>query len=54
MTPVLRAVGGTDSYGVKKFIVCGTAGILQKGIQAGHLVVPDAAVRDEGVSCYSQ
>lgn len=26
------------------------AGVLQKGIQVGHLVMPYSAVRDEGVS----
>lgn len=36
--------------GSKKFIVCGAAGVLQKGIQVGRLVVPYSAVRDEGVS----
>lgn len=36
--------------GIKKIIVCGAAGVLQKGIQVGHLVVPYSAVRDEGVS----
>ena len=36
--------------GFSKFIVCGAAGVLQKGIQVGHLVLPYAAVRDEGVS----
>lgn len=36
--------------GFKKFIVCGAAGVLQKGIQVGHLIVPSSAVRDEGVS----
>ena len=36
--------------GAKKFIVCGAAGVLQKDIQVGHLVVPHSAVRDEGVS----
>lgn len=38
------------AMGFKKFIVCGAAGVLQKGIQVGHLVIPDSAVRDEGVS----
>ena len=38
------------AMGIKKFIVCGAAGVLQKGIQVGHLVVPYSAVRDEGVS----
>lgn len=36
--------------GFKKFIVCGAAGVLQKGIQVGHLVLPYSAIRDEGVS----
>ena len=36
--------------GIKKVIVCGAAGVLQKDIQVGHLVVPYAAIRDEGVS----
>ena len=38
------------AMGFLKFIVCGAAGVLQKGIQVGHLIVPDKAVRDEGVS----
>jgi len=38
------------ALGAKKFIVCGAAGVLQKGIQVGHLIVPNLAVRDEGVS----
>lgn len=38
------------AMGFKKFIVCGAAGVLQKDIQVGHLVVPYSAVRDEGLS----
>ncbi len=38
------------AMGFKKFIVCGGAGVLQKGIQVGHLVLPESAVRDEGFS----
>ena len=38
------------AMGAKRFIVCGAAGVLQKGIQVGHLVVPYTAVRDEGAS----
>lgn len=38
------------AIGFSKFIVCGAAGVLQRGIQVGHLVVPFSAVRDEGVS----
>jgi len=38
------------AYGASKIIVCGGAGVLDKKIAAGHLVVPTAAVRDEGTS----
>jgi len=38
------------AMGFEKFIVCGGAGVLREDIQVGHLVLPDAAVRDEGVS----
>jgi uridine phosphorylase len=38
------------AYGFNKFIVCGGAGVLRKDIAVGHLVIPVAAVRDEGVS----
>ena len=36
--------------GFEKFIVCGGAGVLQKDIQVGHLVLPYSAIRDEGLS----
>ena len=38
------------AMGFEKFIVCGGAGVLREDIQVGHLVLPYAAVRDEGVS----
>lgn len=38
------------AMGCGKFIICGGAGVLQKDIAVGHLVVPDAALRDEGTS----
>jgi len=38
------------AMGFKKFIACGAAGVLQKNIQVGHLVIPYSAVRDEGLS----
>lgn len=38
------------AFGCKKFIVCGGAGVLQKDIVVGHLIIPISAVRDEGVS----
>ena len=36
------------AYGFSKFIVCGGAGVLQKDIAVGHLIIPVSAVRDEG------
>jgi uridine phosphorylase len=38
------------AFGCRKFIVCGGAGVLDKEIAVGHLVVVTSAVRDEGVS----
>lgn len=38
------------AMGGKRFIVCGGAGVLQRGIQVGHLILPCAAIRDEGTS----
>ncbi len=36
--------------GCRKFIACGGAGVLDPAIAVGHLIVPAAAVRDEGTS----
>ncbi len=36
--------------GSNKFIVCGSAGVLDKSIALGHLLVPISAIRDEGTS----
>ena len=38
------------ALGCKKFIVCGGAGALQKDLVVGHIVLPTAALRDEGTS----
>lgn len=38
------------AYGCRKFIVCGGGGVLERGIDVGHLVLVSAALRDEGVS----
>jgi uridine phosphorylase len=38
------------ALGCKKFIACGGCGVLDKTIAVGHLMVPAAAVRDEGTS----
>ena len=36
--------------GCGKYIACGSCGVLQKDIAVGHLIIPIAAVRDEGTS----
>jgi uridine phosphorylase len=38
------------ALGCRKFIACGGAGVLVPEVALGHLVVPTAAVRDEGTS----
>ena len=38
------------ALGCTKFIACGGAGVLDRTIQVGHLVIVSAAVRDEGTS----
>ncbi len=38
------------SLGGRKFIACGGAGVLDRKISVGHLLVPISAVRDEGTS----
>ena len=38
------------AFGCDRFLVCGGAGVLRPDIAVGHLIVPYAAVRDEGVS----
>lgn len=40
----------TIARGASKFIACGGCGVLRRDIAVGHLVVPVAAVRDEGTS----
>jgi uridine phosphorylase len=47
------AAGFTDeliALGARKFIACGGAGVLNREIACGHIIVPNAAVRDEGTS----
>lgn len=36
--------------GCNKFMVCGGCGVLDKSVAVGHLLIPEAALRDEGVS----
>lgn len=38
------------AFGGHTFIACGGAGVLDKDIAVGHLIVVDSAVRDEGTS----
>jgi uridine phosphorylase len=38
------------ALGARKFIACGGAGVLNKDIAVGHVIVPNSAVRDEGTS----
>lgn len=38
------------AMGSKKFIACGGAGVLDKSIGLGHIVIPKSALRDEGTS----
>ena len=38
------------AMGINKFIACGSAGVLNKEIAVGHIIIPDSAVRDEGMS----
>jgi uridine phosphorylase len=38
------------ALGCRKFIACGGAGVLNKDIAVGHLIVVSSAVRDEGAS----
>jgi uridine phosphorylase len=38
------------AFGCRKFIACGGCGVLEEGVDLGHLVVVSSAVRDEGVS----
>jgi uridine phosphorylase len=38
------------ALGCTKFIACGGAGVLNREIAVGHVVVPSRAVRDEGTS----
>jgi len=38
------------AYGCRKYMVCGGCGVLQKDIAVGQLIIPVAAIRDEGTS----
>jgi uridine phosphorylase len=38
------------AMGCRKFVACGGAGVLDGEIAVGHIIVPTAAIRDEGTS----
>lgn len=38
------------AFGCRKFVACGGAGVLDKALARGMVVIPNAAVRDEGAS----
>ena len=38
------------AYGARKILVCGGAGVLDRGLTQGHLLLPTSAIRDEGLS----
>ena len=38
------------AMGMNRFIACGGAGVLDKNIAVGHLIIPTSAIRDEGTS----
>ncbi len=38
------------AFGCRKFIACGGAGVLDRELTVGHIVVPIAAIREEGTS----
>jgi uridine phosphorylase len=38
------------ALGARKFMACGGAGVLNHRVAVGHVIVPTAAVRDEGTS----
>jgi len=54
--PIIGAATGAAfmeiaiALGCRKFIACGSAGVLDREIPVGAFVIPDAVVRDEGTS----
>ena len=41
------------AFGCKKFVVIGGAGVLEKGMSVGILILVESALRDEGVSYHN-
>ncbi len=46
----VRLFEAVIALGCRTFIACGSAGVLDQRIAAGHLIIPTVAVRDEGTS----
>jgi uridine phosphorylase len=42
------------ALGYRKFVACGSAGVLRSDIQTGSVVIPTSALRDEGTSFHYQ
>jgi uridine phosphorylase len=38
------------ALGCRRFVVCGSAGVLKSELHPGMIVIPDSAIRDEGTS----
>jgi uridine phosphorylase len=38
------------AFGCRKFVACGAAGVLDSALTRGTIVIPNAAIRDEGIS----
>lgn len=44
------AIEESVPMGAKRFVMFGSCGALKHEITAGHIIVPEAAIRDEGIS----
>jgi len=38
------------AMGCRRFLACGSCGVLREDLPAGHIILPAAAIRDEGTS----
>ena len=42
------------ALGAKCIVACGAAGVLNKDLQPGSVIIPTGAIRDEGTSYHYQ
>ena len=49
-SPLTAILEDLAALGCKKFIACGGAGVLDKNLAVGHIIIPTSAIRDEGTS----